>query len=99
MALAELGRGEAIRGVPEAPPVRSRAAAAHEVRPPGGEMRAIVLMVCCGSLTLAGSRALAVDYTPDEMCSAIGETPNVAVPPLDRIYFKKNCACVPRHGC
>lgn len=40
--------------------------------------------------------------TPDEMdkfCEAIGETPNVAVSPRERMWFKDHCVCRTAVGC
>jgi hypothetical protein len=50
------------------------------------------------SLIVAGL-LLSQNYTPDELCQAIGETSNASVQPRDRILFKKNCSCVPGQGC
>jgi hypothetical protein len=35
----------------------------------------------------------------DKFCEAIGETPNVAVPPRERMWFKDNCTCAGELGC
>lgn len=44
------------------------------------------------------STAVASDYPmePDEkdkLCDVIGDTPNIAVPPRDRLWFRENCTC------
>lgn len=35
----------------------------------------------------------------DKLCEAIGETPNIAVPPRDRLFMKENCTCAGETGC
>ena len=35
----------------------------------------------------------------DKLCEAIGETPTIAVPPRDRLWFKESCVCAGPAGC
>lgn len=35
----------------------------------------------------------------DKLCQVIGETPNIAVPPRDRLWASEHCACDSRLGC
>jgi hypothetical protein len=51
------------------------------------------------ALILWMSAATAADYSPDDLCRAIGETPVVALQPRDRLYLEKNCECVASLGC
>jgi hypothetical protein len=63
-------------------------------------MRLLALAV----LVLAPVFAFSGDYPTnpeeqDKFCEAIGETPNVAVPPRDRLWLKENCVCERMGAC
>lgn len=45
------------------------------------------------------SLALAADYSDDDLCRVIGDSPTVAVPPRDRLFLEKNCVCYGPAGC
>jgi hypothetical protein len=61
------------------------------------------MMIIAVIAVLAGS-ARAGDYPTDpekmdRFCEAIGQTPNIAVPPRDRLWLSENCICLPYTGC
>lgn len=56
------------------------------------------------AVLVAPVQALADDYPSDaggkdRLCAAIGDTPNIAVGPRDRMFFNEECSCVPGKGC
>lgn len=42
----------------------------------------------------AASNVVAAEYSDDDLCRAIGETPRVALQPRDRLFFEKKCTCL-----
>lgn len=60
-------------------------------RPKKIDARQVVVATAAGAL-LACAPAEAADYSPDDLCRAIGQTPNIAVTPRDRLFLEKSCA-------
>jgi hypothetical protein len=64
-----------------------------------GIMVKITPVLAALALALSPALVAAEHYSDDELCRAIGETPNAALQPRDRLFFEKKCSCVVRYGC
>ncbi len=53
--------------------------------------RIVVAALACG---LVGENTSAETISKDRLCQAIGDTPNIAVPPRDRAFFQDRCECI-----
>jgi hypothetical protein len=51
-------------------------------------------LVIAAVAAISAGRSSAADISNDRLCRAIGETPNVAVPPRDRAFFQDHCECL-----
>lgn len=43
--------------------------------------------------------AQAADFSDDDLCRVIGDSPTLVVPPRDRLFLEKKCACYGPAGC
>ncbi len=57
---------------------------------------AVVLLVAATLMTVAEAATRTDD---DKLCEAIGDSPRIAVPPRDLLWFREHCDCYPTLGC
>ncbi len=50
-------------------------------------------------LALAAAPGVALSYSDDDLCRAIGQTRENALQPRDRLFFEEKCTCYPDYGC
>ncbi len=51
-------------------------------------------VIVAAILTSLASGPQAAEVSYDRLCRAIGDTPNVAIPPRDRAFFEDHCECL-----
>lgn len=56
-------------------------------------MHTVSALVGVLGVLLLSCRASAADYSDDDLCRAIGQTPVIALQPRDRLFMEQKCAC------